>query len=45
MGRRTYEGCGFVDMGPVKITPQSWPGKPEHLYYWMEREAKPVSVD
>ena len=43
IGLRAYESCGFVNLGPVKICPESWSGKPEHLYYWMEREARPVA--
>ena len=42
-GRRTYELCGFVNKGPVTISIESWPGKPEHLYYWMERKATQLS--
>lgn len=37
-GKRTYELCGYVSKGAETIAPEGWPGRPEHLYYWMERE-------
>lgn len=39
-GKRTYELCGFQSQEAVTVLDEKrWPGKPEHLYYWMERVA------
>lgn len=37
-GKRTNELWGFVNKGPITITSEQWPGRPDNLYYWMERK-------
>lgn len=40
-GKRSYELNGFESKEAVTISlPDKWPGRPEHLYYWMERPPK-----
>lgn len=42
VGKRTYEKCGFSSTETVTIGPARWTGKPEQLYYFMERARPPM---